>query len=500
MPVTFSPAQHPATSENVPPVTSAQILERACPNRFQQVDQIIQYSIGGRSGSSNTLHKIVPNKNGFVNTVMSAYSHHHALVIRPDDVWLAIISQFSLYVNTNAEFQRTTFVAHEGRRELEIVGGLPADFIEFSQQMGELIQKNVADPGLREWIVPDFSTTTTCDTTVGAMLMMATMKNYFNHKMKLMCGIPRVTLEGDRHDWELVLHRLEKLKEYGLPAIAWYHLLHPVISQFVMAFEEPNSPQNLDFWRKVASQKPFGSGDSHWSGWITAFCVFSATGKWLGPQLDTSPAGSDPPEVLPSHVFWSTYTRQLQTSRLYLALDGTEYPVIDSENLTAGYAEVDITVNNNNGAEFPYVVVAGLVGMGFSSSRDTALSPSGTNDTVRPVVGWWMYSKLSEAEQKRRYEQAWVRPEHPPTLPAPPMELREQKVSAPLPPPLVPKPPWRADQSQGLLRSGTPPARAVGSTTLHNKRKSESAAPKAPANSEPSQRRRFSLLKLACKY
>jgi hypothetical protein len=54
------------------------------------------------------------------------------------------------------------------------------------------------------------------------------------------CGIPRVTLEGEKKDWENILTRLEKLKEYGDETTAWYHLLVPVISRFVGAFDNPD--------------------------------------------------------------------------------------------------------------------------------------------------------------------------------------------------------------------------------------------------------------------
>jgi hypothetical protein len=49
-----------------------------------------------------------------VHTVILAYNKHHALIIRPDDVWLAILTQISLFVSANAELLRASFVAHEG--------------------------------------------------------------------------------------------------------------------------------------------------------------------------------------------------------------------------------------------------------------------------------------------------------------------------------------------------------------------------------------------------
>jgi hypothetical protein len=77
---------------------------------------------------------------------------------------------------------------------------------------------------------------------------MATLKQYLSYKITMMgCGLPRVTLEGEKADWVDILGRLEKLKEYGLETIAWYHLLRPVIARFVAAFNVPDSIENVAF-------------------------------------------------------------------------------------------------------------------------------------------------------------------------------------------------------------------------------------------------------------
>jgi hypothetical protein len=117
---------------------------------------------------------------------------------------------------------------------------------------------------------------------------MATLKHYFEYTIQAGgCGIPRVTLEGERADWVDILGRLEKLKEYGLETTAWYHLLRPVITRFVAAFDAPTSPANVDFWQRVATYTPGGSGvGDYYTGWITAFTVFDKDGYWLGHYLD----------------------------------------------------------------------------------------------------------------------------------------------------------------------------------------------------------------------
>ena len=78
-----------------------------------------------------------------------AYNQHHDLVWRPDDVWQAILTQFSLYVQ-NAEGLRAKFVDFQGKRELtiEALGTLhTVDFVDLAKRMvDEQIIKNIKDP------------------------------------------------------------------------------------------------------------------------------------------------------------------------------------------------------------------------------------------------------------------------------------------------------------------------------------------------------------------
>ena len=283
MPVTFSPAKHSAKPfVSVNRYTSASILEHACYREFQGSDKILHSSF-----HDEVISDIVPTTNGFVNTVKEAYNQHRALIIRPDDVWLAILVQFSSFVNANAEALRSQFVHHEGKKELTVSfeSWSTVDFGLMARLMTKAIDENVTDPTLRAWILPDFTTTTPNDTTVCSIAMMATMKQYFSYRCYIDCGIPRVTLEGEKSDWEKILMRLARLKEYGVQTIAWYHLLFPVISRFVKAFDAPDSAENLDFWGKVVHNKYGGSGPSYLGGWVTAFCVFDQEGKWLGKHI-----------------------------------------------------------------------------------------------------------------------------------------------------------------------------------------------------------------------
>jgi hypothetical protein len=182
MPVTFQPAKHqaniippPRQWTEEPPAT--RILRCACYNQFKKCSEIFQSSLDQKV--SDDSQNIIPYCNGFVHTVIQCYNIHHALVIRPDDVWLAILSQFNCFVNGNAEQLRKQFVSHEGKKELVIKAAgnrYTVDFGSMARQMTNLIDENIVDPALRKWILPNFSTTTVNDVTVSSIIMMATLK------------------------------------------------------------------------------------------------------------------------------------------------------------------------------------------------------------------------------------------------------------------------------------------------------------------------------------
>ncbi|KAF7358984.1 hypothetical protein MSAN_01238900 [Mycena sanguinolenta] len=396
MPVTFSVATHPTDSINLNrEFTAKDILDAACGDQVRYVEEVLQYgfsqSAAAVQDAATREHSIFPDSqgNGFVNTVLDAYNQHRALVIRPDDVWLTILSQFNFFVNANAELMRANFVEHEGQKELVVHGpessAHTADYGAFSRQMVDMIEKNIIDPTLREWVLPQFTTTTENDITVAAVLMMATLKQYFKYGFAIpMCGIPRVTLDGERSDWANILGRLEKLKEYEIETIAWYHLLHPVISAFIAAFDAPESKENVEFWQRVAFFNAPFSGPQSYSGWITAFAVFNKDGKWLGHPLDKTAVGELSPDLMTTEQFWATYCKFNSNNEPY-------HRIIDHD-IPPAYAEVDVKLTVG-GAELDCLMLAGMVGTRISSSGDMLLSSTGQNDMVQPASGWWMCTK-----------------------------------------------------------------------------------------------------------
>ncbi|KAJ6479011.1 hypothetical protein C8R45DRAFT_933786 [Mycena sanguinolenta] len=414
MPVSFRVATHWAKQYPFPHDwagnSAKETFATACVDQNTKAGEILQFALprgGGPSvtGLDTKLPDIVPYKNGFVAALVDAYTQDRALVIRPDDVWLAILTQFNFFVNANAELLRASFVAHEEKKELVIVTvgtRYTMDLDLISSQMIDLVHKNVVDPTLRAWAAPSFTTTTTNDTTVCAVVLMATLKKYFQYTIVTWgCGIPRVTLEGERSDWVEILARLEKLKEYGPETTAWYHLLRPVITRFVAAFDDPTTDDNIDFWQRVAHYQPGGSGrGNHYTGWISAFTVFDSEGRWMGNRLNKT-AAFDP--SLTAEQFWAKYTDP--SVNRDLVLDGTPYHRLPHGSIPPGYGEVDVLVIDN-GTPFECAMVAGSVGMQVFSSGDTMLSENGADDTVGCLAGWWLFVK-DETDMQNRAKRAY---------------------------------------------------------------------------------------------
>jgi hypothetical protein len=382
MPVRFNVANHPSNPwpQHQPLVaTREELFSKSCPTEAGECSRIIQSSV---SQSTFQDSHIAPSKNGFVISAWQAYSSHHHLTIRPDDIWFAILSQLNFYINKNAEALRDHFVAHEGQKELTIQQGGTIDTVDFgvfARSMTGLIQENVKDPDLRDWIMPAFSTTTVDDRTTAAVLMMGSLQAYFKYTSMLTCGIPSVTLLGERADYEDILKRLDKLDQLGPEPSHWATLLRPILRKFVASFDEVMSAEVQIFWSRIAHYEG-GSGISYLSGWLTAFCFWRNDGRpmYYRIPLNEFPARHTP---VPSYV--------AQKGRY--ELDNVTYHTVDTNDIPSGFASVPVKVIDN-GRTFRTKMVAGSLGINITRSGEKADNGEDKWDSVRSLSGWVMYA------------------------------------------------------------------------------------------------------------
>jgi hypothetical protein len=283
MPHTFTVNTHSAPDVPV----SDRKTESKSTNNDQDQNETKAPNIIGRSPHAE--HYTTSLANGFVTTLCTAYNQHYHLTIRPDDVWLAILIQFACYLEKNAEELRHLFVEHKGKKKLTVrsAGSLRnAPYDKMCLAMTEQIAENLKDATVKEWAIPDFSTSTWTDKVVGSVALMATMKQYFAYRWELCCGLSNVTLSGTVADWEQIEKKVARLLEFDNQANhmkKWVDLLAPVCAQFTAAVK--GNP-DLEWWKRICSHHGNGSGPRYLSGWLTTFCAFSENGTWKGDQRE----------------------------------------------------------------------------------------------------------------------------------------------------------------------------------------------------------------------
>lgn len=318
---------------------------------------------------------IVPVGNGFACTVIRGWQQDLHLRLRPDDVWLAILTQFSFFVNGNAEALRPIFVAHEGRPKL-VVDARPdtigtVDLGAVAEQLATIVKGRLKDPRVATTLLPSFTTTTPHDRGTAAMAFLGTMKEFLGYGAVFGCSFPSVTLLGERSDWADMLQRVAWFGTIGHSESAdWTVRLTKVLEYMVASFDRPGESAIEYFWTHAVHETDsrLSGGIVTLSGWLTAFCWWGADGKRVYNYSD---------EELSRYHEVDGYRR--------LTLDGVEFPVIERERVPIGHVRVPLTLHQDGTASKEATLLAGSMGI-------QVIEEDADQTAVQPVSGWWLLS------------------------------------------------------------------------------------------------------------
>ncbi len=123
-------------------------------------------------------------------------------------IWLLISQGFAQHVNANHESLRDYFVNFSGKQSLIVQSDKQLEdptlsWNEIFPQFTEQIKKQVGNSHLVETLTCNFSTTTSLEKIVSEITIMESVKSYFEFIIiRIVCGIPEITLEGTPEDWE----------------------------------------------------------------------------------------------------------------------------------------------------------------------------------------------------------------------------------------------------------------------------------------------------------
>ena len=217
----------------------------------------------------------------FFQGMYQAYADHRPFVLSPDMIWLLISQGFARHINANQEAMRDYIVDFSGKQSLIVKTDKQLEdptlsWNEIFPQFTEQIKKQVGN-SLVETLTCNFSTTTPLEKIASEITIMESVKPYFEFiVIRIVCGIPEITLEGTPEDWEKVLSKAKSLKGYKLEW--WISELEPLLKEFVKASK---GEINKGFWRnmfKYHSQKKYGAPNII-DGWIVKFFPYDKEGK-----------------------------------------------------------------------------------------------------------------------------------------------------------------------------------------------------------------------------
>ena len=197
--------------------------------------------IVGFEAASRGASSLVDTGDGFhplLSAMHRAFCDHRPLVLSPDHVWLCVAQAVGRHIDARAEALRHQFVAHEGRRVLEVRRD---EFIPGSPDNDWAGVVATFDDALREILGPrghgifcaGSSTTDAATRTASSIVMMGAVQQYFDFRVSSLCGIPELTLEGTPQDWTALRERVDLLEDLGLDW--WLPMLRVLLQQFEAA-------------------------------------------------------------------------------------------------------------------------------------------------------------------------------------------------------------------------------------------------------------------------
>lgn len=295
---------------------------------------------------------------GLIEAAHVAFAGHYGLELAPDYIWLTITQGFANIINGDPEKYRGKFVAHDGKELIRIIrdqftlddpdNDWQGCFSDFSEQIRRFTGDDTHDLMLN-----DFSTTGPIERATSEMVLVDTVKSFFQYEVATRCGIPFITLRGDAQDWRNLALKARKLAD--LSGLHWWLApLEPVFEEFVNALE---GRINEAFWNSIYKfEGPRGSGDPFITGWLLKLIPYVRASyfsdRWAR-RGDTCPDTSVlPPSLSMVPFLWEYHGKALK-----------------------------------------YELLAGIIG--YEQDQDTL--------ALRPQMGWAVRS----AEQARQKQFPW---------------------------------------------------------------------------------------------
>ncbi len=279
-------------------------------------------------GEHSNLGLVSCPNNGLVQTIQECYDNHRPLVLSPDIIWLAICQGVSIHINEHYDSLKNIIFIENKPDKIAIRN----DSLEYSAKHWKNLIASFANETRKytnedfySFFVSEYSTTSSIDRTAYQITLLESYKKAFEYIGDTGCGIPSISITGNKDDWQLMLKKLDMLDKIGLSQ--WSENLRPIIVEFVNASE---GKQNKEFWQNIYKNASEYNA-FYISGWIIKFFPYI--------------------KELESKGVYDEKRGETRVGEIFLPnkfIDGDNYllSTLSTDNFPSGIAKVPVTWNN----------------------------------------------------------------------------------------------------------------------------------------------------------
>jgi len=266
--------------------------------------------------------------NGLIATIHTCYDQHRPLLLSPDAIWLTICQSVSIHINKHFEQYKGKLL----KNGEPIILRFRDDSLEYKSKSWvniiNLLSKQTQEYTKSDYysfFVPKFSTTDNIRTVAYQITMLECFRKAFVYIADSGCGIPNISLSGEKKDWETILHQLNKLDELGLSE--WAENIRPLIQEFINVYD---GKIDKEFWQRIYKTASEYSA-TYISGWIIKFFPYLKSAGESAEANDRKDVSVYKEETKPN-PFWQGEKYLLSN------LQTSDFP--------SGIAKIDIIWNN----------------------------------------------------------------------------------------------------------------------------------------------------------
>jgi hypothetical protein len=316
--------------------------------------------------------KIVASRfHPFVSAVHAAFCDHRPLVLSPDMFWLLVGQGFARHVNNNSDYLRSRFVKHDGKKIISVrrddfFKGSPENpWSEVFSDISFQIKQHIGEQNYSN-IVTSFSTTGPVERAANEIVLMDSMKNYFEYGLCTFCGIPEVTLEGTAEDWKKLSERTEALGN-TCDLTWWTNRLVPTLQRIARNAAGADDPE---LWNNIYKVNNM-SGGPYINGWVVDFFPYLQTIRFIHKKRNEL---VDDWQALFAN--WDQYREEETDTRNWLFSNGRNHG-INTKSFPGSLCKTPFKWHYLD-RDYEMEFVAGFIG--FTQDTETL--------AVRPKIGW----------------------------------------------------------------------------------------------------------------